>query len=200
MKKSLEFYLKHKTIFLIIIMLFFINCNKNKKQAKTSNKNLSIENIEKPDTITRAKLTSKIIEPKGNQVFSNSKKLHTLKWESGYILDLIEVSKCDESADAIAKYSLEKKIENIITEEDSFTIRFRTLENCCSNFLCEAELNDQTLNIIYHSFGFQCSCKCLFTLTYRFNFNESFNDINIERTVIKNVIVNGDKNSKTEFK
>ncbi len=181
-------------------MFSFISCNKKEKQAENVDKIIIESNVKKVDTLKEEDSKIKVVPPKGTQIFHNSEKLYGLKWGNGYILKSIEVSECDNSVDGEDDYTKDKEIQNILIDKKSFTISFKALENCCSKFLCEAELNKKTLNIIYHSYGSHCSCNCIFDISYTFNHNESFEDINAERTKIKNVILNGDLESKTEFK
>lgn len=150
--------MKHKNIFIIIIIVFFLNCNKKEKQAELLDKTIIESNVNLVDTLKSKESESEVIAPKGNQIFQNSKKLHELKWENGYTLNSIEVLECSDSVNNENIVELDKKIHNIVINEDSFTISFKAVENCCSKFLCEAEMNDNTLNIIYNVYGSQCSC------------------------------------------
>lgn len=192
--------MKHKSIILILTIFSFISCNDKVKKTEIIDNTITESNVDKIDSIKQKESEPKVIIPKGTQVFRNSEKLYDLKWGNGYILKSIEASECDNSVDGKDDFAKDKKIQNIIIEENSFTISFKAVENCCSKFLCEAELNNNTLNIIYHSFGSHCSCNCVFDISYTFNFNESFEDINAERTEIENIILNGNLESKTEFK
>ncbi|WP_298239442.1 hypothetical protein [uncultured Algibacter sp.] len=192
--------MKLKSIFLILVIFTFISCNEKENKTEINDNTIAESDVETIDTLKQKESEPKVIAPKGTQIFQNSEKLYDLDWGNGYILKSIEVTECDNSVDGKDDFALDKKVQNIIIKEDSFIISFKVVGNCCSKFLCEAELNNNTLNIIYQAFGSHCSCNCIFDMTYKFNFNESFDRINVERTEIKNIILNGDLESKTEFK
>lgn len=192
--------MKHKNIILILAIFSLISCNKKEKQTEIIDKTSTGLKVEKIDTLKQKESEMKVIPPKGTQVFRNSEKLYGLKWGNGYILKSIEISECDDSIDSEEDYSKDKSIQSIVINDESFIIKFKAVENCCSKFLCEAELNDNTLNIIYNAYGSHCSCNCIFDMSYTFNYNTSFEEIDAERTKIKNIILNGESESKTEFK
>lgn len=146
------------------------------------------------------KVKKNIIVPKGNQIFENSEKLYNLKWENGYVLKSINISECDNSNTDEGIYKLDKKIDSITFTKDSFTITFKAVENCCSEFLCEAEIiNNDTLNIIYNAYGSHCFCNCLFDMSFKFSYHNRLDDIKIEKTNIKSIILNNNLNSKIKF-
>lgn len=190
--------MKYKILIILIVSL--ISCNKKEKQTELLDKTTVESNINQVDTLKSKESDPEIIAPKGTQIFQNSKKLHELKWENGYLLNSIKVLECDDSAENENNIRLDKKIQEIIINEDSFTISFKAVENCCSKFLCEAEINDNTLNIIYNVYGSQCSCYCLFEMSYTFGFNVRLEEIEVEKTKIKYIILNGDEKSKAIFK
>jgi hypothetical protein len=192
--------MKFRNIILILVIFSFISCNEKEKQIEIIDKKVTESNVEKDDTLKIKESKPKVIIPKGTQIFHNSEKLYGLKWANGYILKSIEISECDDSVDSEEDYNKDKSIQSIIINDESFTIKFKAVENCCSEFLCEAELNNETLNIIYHSFSSHCFCDCIFDMSYTFNFSTSFEEIDEERTKIKNIILNGDSESKTKFK
>lgn len=66
------------------------------------------------------------------------------------------------------------------------------LSNCCHSFLGEAEIKNNTLNLIYTEYGEEfCGCLCCFTIEYRFNILESK-----QISLPKYVSVNSSKPSK----
>ena len=183
---------KHFTkILLSLLVISSISCvQQEKKETIIANEKEIVSNV---------KSTQEIIQPSGNLIFKKSKKLNELKWTNGYILDSINVENCKglklEKTDLIDS----SKIKDIIFNQNSFTINLSSVENCCSNFLCEAEIIDDTLNIIYHTYGSQCSCKCNFDLSYTFKYNKGFERIKAERSRIEFVSVNRNSNSKIKF-
>jgi hypothetical protein len=48
-------------------------------------------------------------------------------------------------------------------------IEVSVVANCCHNFLGEAEVLGDTLNLLYTSYGGFCGCECCFTLRYSFD-------------------------------
>ncbi|WP_138434538.1 hypothetical protein [Winogradskyella algicola] len=183
---------KHLSLLIGIILVF--NCNsKSKGNSQKPSEEVII------DTVHEIK-KHKIIAPKGNQIFENSEKLYKLKWENGYILKAINISECDNSNTDEGIYKFDKKIDSITFTNDSFTINFKAVENCCSEFLCEAEvINDATLNVIYNAYGSQCSCNCLFNMSFKFSYYNRLDDIKVPKTNIKNVVLNNNSNSKIKF-
>jgi hypothetical protein len=62
------------------------------------------------------------------------------------------------------------KFTTVKRDCNTLTIDVTVIANCCHNFLGEAEIiGDDTLNLIYTSYGGFCSCQCCFTLSYKFN-------------------------------
>lgn len=54
--------------------------------------------------------------------------------------------------------------------KNQLLIQVRVMANCCHNFLGEAEvLGNDTLHLVYTSYGNFCSCQCCFTLEYVFD-------------------------------
>ena len=192
-----KYLINNKHIKLLVIITVLINCNSNTNSTiATSQKSEKKVMI---DTLNIIK-EQKVIHPKGNQILDNSEKLYNLKWENGYILNAINISQCDNSKTDEGVYEFEKKIDSITFTKDSFTITFKAVENCCSEFLCEAEIiNNDTLNIIYNAYGSHCYCNCLFDMSFKFSYNNRLNDINVERTNIKSIILNNNLNSKIKF-
>jgi hypothetical protein len=97
------------------------------------------------------------------------------------------LKECDNS---INKKSFKDypKFINIENNEDTLTIDVSVIAYCCHNFLGEAELKNDTLNLLYISYGGYCSCSCCFTLRYKF-------DTTMEKyyQTIKYVTINGSK-------
>ncbi|WP_299520810.1 hypothetical protein [Winogradskyella sp.] len=185
----------------MMIIISLLSCNRNDESAKTKHEITDKLKTELSDSIQSLNSGSLIIEPKGTQILYKSERLYRLKWENGYILKSIIVSECSELDNKEVADEEDKKIDTIFIDDNSFTIKFKAYENCCSKFLCEAELiSNNTLNIIYNAFGSHCSCNCLFDMTYIFEFNTRLSEINVEKSKIDNIVFNGDLNSKAKFK
>ena len=113
-------------------------------------------------------------------------------------IEVSDNSKCESTEN---DYKYDKDIISITQESYSFQINFKAFENCCSQFLCEAEfINSSTLNIVYQAYGKQCFCNCLFELSYNFEFITEFEGIEAKRNEITSIVFNGDLNSKVEIK
>lgn len=182
------------------LILIFLLCSACQHHKQTTDKFAPLVSVQATDT-TSSSPTQTVIQPKVNQIFENSKRLNNLKWSNGYILKSIEVSDNSKCENTENDYKYDKDIISITQESNSFQINFNAFENCCSQFLCEAEfINSSTLNIIYQTYGKQCFCNCLFELSYNFEFNTEFEGIEAERNEITSIVFNGDLNSKVEIK
>ncbi|WP_046756897.1 hypothetical protein [Kordia jejudonensis] len=174
---------------MILLILLLISCEKNNTQKETVKKEVQQE------------IQSIVISPKGNQLFTESVKLRYLQNVDGYVLTSAAVSSCENSGGGIENPDDDKKITKITNAEDRFLIEFTVVENCCSEFLCEAEIVDETtLNILYHPFGNHCSCECKFEMKYTFTVNTSLEAIGEKLTEITHVQFNSDTSSKVTFK
>lgn len=79
------------------------------------------------------------------------------------------IKECDNS---ISPKYFKKYPKFVMVKKDttSLTIDVTVVANCCHNFLGEAEVKkNNTLNLIYTSYGGFCSCNCCFTLRYKFD-------------------------------
>lgn len=62
------------------------------------------------------------------------------------------------------------KFIEVKRDSDTLTIEAQVIANCCHNFLGEAEVvGNDTLNLVYTSYGGFCSCACMFSLRYKFD-------------------------------
>lgn len=182
------------------LILIFLLCSACQRHKKTTDKFAPLVSVQDTDTTTSSP-THAVIKPKGNQIFENSKRLNILKWSNGYILRTVDVSDNSKCESTENDYKYDKEIISITQESNTFQINFKAFENCCSQFLCEAEfINSSTLNIIYQAYGTQCFCNCLFELNYNFEFNTEFEGIEANRNEITSIVFNGDLNSKVEIK
>ncbi|WP_420574731.1 hypothetical protein [Kordia sp.] len=188
-----------KIIVLIFGMILFICCQKKITEEQKIPKSKVQEKVISVDsTITD---NVQVIAPKGNQIFEESEKLRFLRIVNGYILKSINVEECEDSDENLGTPYPDKIVNEIVFEKNSFTVKFSAVENCCSEFLCEAEIiNKSTLNIIYQAFGRHCSCNCKFNLEYTFLIDSSLEDIGQKRTKITHIQFNNDPTSKVKFK
>lgn len=93
-----------------------------------------------------------------------------------------------ESCDGSEKPDFSKYPDFKTIQRDSnvLIIDVAIVANCCYNFLGEAEIHGDTLNLIYTGYGNFCSCSCCYTLRYKF-------DTSMENyyQLLKHVTVNG---------
>ena len=167
------------------MLLLLSSCRMNEKHKESiSEKIKSIDSEE-------------VVAPKGNQLFEGSVKLQHLQIVHGYRLKSVLVQSCD---DHLGEPNLDddKRISAISIKENTFEIEFSVVENCCSDFLCEAEIvNESTLNILYHAFGTHCSCACKFEMKYSFTIEHDYlQEINKTPTKITHVQFNGNTDSR----
>ncbi len=191
-----------KSILYLVVICCLFSCESNVKKMTEPETKKPQEAI----VIDTARIVSnamdgfEVLAPKGSQVFSESVKLRYLRYD-GYFLQKVQVSPCEESGDGTQDPNDDKKIKSISFKDNTFTIEFSVVENCCSEFLCEAELvNTSTLNIVYQAFGRECSCNCKFTLKYTFEINDFREQIGEKRTPISHIQFNNDRNSRIAFK
>lgn len=187
-----------KIILLIFGMSILISCTEKITTKETS----TIPSQEKAiQTDSVATNEAEIIAPKGSQVFSESVKLRHLRIVDGYILNSVNISECEGNDDEPEVADRDKTVNSISITKEAFTIQFSVVENCCSAFLCEAEIIEETiLNIIYQPFGRHCSCNCQFDMEYTFKIDNGLEKIGKERTKIKHIQFNNEPTSKVEFK
>jgi hypothetical protein len=80
--------------------------------------------------------------------------------------DLLEECNNTINPDSFKEYP---KFISSSREGDTLTIVVSVIANCCHQFLGEAEVQQDTLHLLYISYGGFCSCECCFTLRYRFD-------------------------------
>lgn len=87
-------------------------------------------------------------------------------------LSPIRLEILQECEDGIDPKSFEAypKFVNLSRDSNVLTVDVAIIANCCHNFLGEAEVTgNDTLNLVYTSYGGFCSCRCCFTLRYTFD-------------------------------
>lgn len=98
---------------------------------------------------------TKVLE---NSVLNQQSKM------KGYELVKLTPSTCDES---LMGMPIKERIVRKIYHKDTLEIDVGFSANCCSSFLGEIQVkNDTTLNLIFKEYGMECFCHCCFQLTY----------------------------------
>ncbi len=99
--------------------------------------------------------------------------------------DIKIIENCDDMIDSnkFGEYPIFRNVERM---DNILIIDVSVIANCCHNLLAEAEvLAQDTLNLLYISYGDFCSCQCPFTLRYTFDttFEENYQ-------ILKHVTIN----------
>tara|TARA_B100000809_G_scaffold262247_1_gene312811 strand:- start:154 stop:702 length:549 start_codon:yes stop_codon:yes gene_type:complete len=78
------------------------------------------------------------------------------------------LEECDGELD---KHQIDNypKIDSSNFNEKMISIDVSISSNCCHNFLGDAEITNNSLNLYYTGYGSFCSCTCLFKLRYTFD-------------------------------
>lgn len=98
------------------------------------------------------------------------------------------IKDCDNTTDP-SNFKDFPKFREVKRDADELLIDVSVIANCCHNFLGEAEVVGQdTLNLVYTSYGGFCSCKCAFTL--RFRFDTTMED---QHQILKYITINSSK-------
>lgn len=103
-------------------------------------------------------------------------------------ISLTLVQSCDNSVgpSAFKDYPIFREIKR---DSTTLTIEVSVIANCCHHFLGEAEvIGKDTLNLVYTSYGGFCSCKCCFTLKYKFDITMAE-----DYPILNYVTINGSK-------
>lgn len=85
-----------------------------------------------------------------------------------YAISLEVLGECEQS-DFMDERNAYPKFTRVERQSDTLTIDVSVIANCCHQFLGEAEIRSDTLNLLYTSYGGFCACECCFTLRYRFD-------------------------------
>ena len=103
-------------------------------------------------------------------------------------ISLEVIQECDNTID---RRTFKDYPKFIVIKRDStiLTIDVSIVANCCHTFLGEAEvIGNDTLNLVYTSYGGFCSCNCCFTLRYKFD-----TEMEEHYQILKYVTINGSK-------
>lgn len=88
-------------------------------------------------------------------------------WAHG--LNLVKITKSDCNSHGEEAYSESAKIMNYQLTEDSLIVELKIIDNCCFEFLCFSDVDDNgILHIKYIGYGSLCACMCCFGTTYHF--------------------------------
>ena len=192
--------MKHSIYFILIC--FLMSCGSKEKETtkKQAKETQTVVSVDTSSIVANTFDKLNVIAPKGSQLLSESVKIRNLGFD-GYTLQKVEVSECEESGDGTQDPNDDKKIKSISFKDNTFTVEFTVVENCCSAFLCEAELvSKSTLNIIYHAYGRHCTCYCKFMLKYTFEKNDFLENLGEKKIPITHVQFNSVRSSRKRFK
>lgn len=116
----------------------------------------------------------------GTMVLPNTEGQGRLK-NAGWWLEGVTLSPCKSEG---------KRSNNAITDvavfDSTATIEIKIWGNCCHSFLCDVELeNDSLLVLKYHGYGKSyCFCDCCFGLTYHFHLENAVEGIGIKAVMV----------------
>jgi hypothetical protein len=124
----------------------------------------------------------------GTTFLPNSDKMIGLLNNGLEPISLKIIKECDNNTDP-RTFKDYPKFTEVKRDSNELIIDVSVVANCCHNFLGEAEVvGNDTLNLVYTSYGGFCSCNCCFTLRYRFDTTmEEYNQI------LRYVTINGSK-------
>lgn len=124
----------------------------------------------------------------GTMFLPSSDKMNGLLNNGLSPISLEIIQECDSTKDP-STFKEYPKFISTSRVGNTLTIDVSVIANCCHNFLGEAEVvGNDTLNLVYTSYGGFCSCSCCFTLRYKFD--TSMEDI---YQVLNYVTINGSK-------
>lgn len=124
----------------------------------------------------------------GTMFLPSSDKMIWLENNGISPISLEIIQECDNTTDP-RTFKEYPKFTSTSRVGNTLTIDVSVIANCCHNFLGEAEVKgNDTLNLVYISYGGFCSCSCCFTLRYKFD-----TTIEDEYQVLNYVTINGSK-------
>jgi hypothetical protein len=124
----------------------------------------------------------------GTMFLPSSDKMNGLLNNGLSPISLEIIQECDNTTDP-RTFKEYPKFISTSRVGNTLTIDVSIIANCCHNFLGEAEVvGNDTLNLVYTSYGGFCSCECCFTLRYKFD--TSMEDM---YQVLNYVTINGSK-------
>jgi len=124
----------------------------------------------------------------GNSILTQTPNQQAAK-HYGLFFEDFTVKDCQES-----EQPKPNKIIGIEKKKQEWIVTAVVYANCCQNFLADIRVeNDNSLNLIFYTYGMYCSCSCPFELNYTIRIRE-FEGLK----KIKYLTINGA--SKTELK
>lgn len=125
----------------------------------------------------------------GTTFLSSSNKMIGLLNNGLEPISLEIIDYCDNTTHPSTFEKFPKFIQ-VNRDSTVLTIEVAVIANCCHNFLGEAEvIGNDTLNLVYTSYGGFCSCSCAFTLRYKFD-----TTMEADYQILKFVTINGSSN------
>lgn len=102
----------------------------------------------------------------GTTVLPNTRSQQFLK-SYGLLLSKVEKRDCQNQGERV--YRSQNKINSIDETDSTLIIDVTIAENCCFDFLCDAEVDTNGIvNLKYQGYGTYCACDCCFGLVYHF--------------------------------
>ncbi|HTB07202.1 MAG TPA: hypothetical protein VK806_09640 [Bacteroidia bacterium] len=136
----------------------------------------------------------------GTTVVPGTHNQYKARWESGIYFYKVTKSECQANASEEPGMG-QDHINSIMHTDSTLIIDINIYDNCCYSFLCDISVDSTgTLNLIYNGYGAHCDCDCCFGLTYYCNIEKSPEPKEIKYSLIKAVIINGNKKSKKVIK
>ncbi|MFT5602286.1 MAG: hypothetical protein ACI9N1_002539 [Flavobacteriales bacterium] len=120
------------------------------------------------DSVSLIESETKLSAPVGTQLLPNSANTSFAQEMTTYYLDSVSFTDCASDGEEVynTKYPI---INEVIHNDTILTVDFNFSHECGSEFLCEVELIDNTLNLVYHQYDAYSSCLCCYGLKYYFN-------------------------------
>jgi hypothetical protein len=171
MKKKL--YMKINQLLPLIYGFFLLSCSvhetSNEQRNELSNLQLKNDSLQHQlDSLTLVLRTGNDSLLVGTTFLPYSNKMIGLLNKGLEPISLEIIENCDDSWDHESDKDYPKFIASNRTAT-TLSIDVTIIANCCHNFLGEAEIMGDTLNLMYTSYGGFCGCECPFTLRYTFD-------------------------------
>ncbi|MBQ0733787.1 hypothetical protein [Aquimarina celericrescens] len=117
----------------------------------------------------------------GTSLLKNSKKLSSLSLNGVRAISLEMLEPCSEDELSIDNlYDEHRRIVSLKRENDILTVDVTVVSYCCNHFLGEAYLATDTITLSYIDYGENCSCHCLYTLSYKFDLSDLQDSLGIK--------------------
>ncbi len=167
-----NFNIKHLVIIFLVLIQFPLLSSGQITENDTvfvkrtvHTENIEIDTIIIPGGISPAK-TDVLI---GTTFLPYSDKMIGLLNNGLSPIKLEVIKECDNTFDPETTTDYPQFVE-VSRDSNVLSIDVSIVANCCHNFLGEAEVTgNDTLNLLYTSYGGFCSCDCYFTLRYKFD-------------------------------